>query len=86
VWLVVAGVLYPLVGFGVLLLGGGTWGPLAFSPLVVPLPAFLIIASVIGFRVQGVRLRRGSVAAFVGWVLLMMYCQLLVYAAAAAAV
>jgi hypothetical protein len=85
-WLVVAGALYPLVGFGVLLLGGGTRGPLAFSPLVVPLPAFLLIASVIGFRVQGVRLRWGSVAAFVGWVLLMMYCQLLVYAAAAAAV
>jgi hypothetical protein len=85
-WLVLAGVLYPLVGFGVLLLGGGTMGPLAFSPLAVPLPAFLLVASVIGFRVQGVRLRWGSVAAFVGWVLLMAYAQWSVYAATGASV
>src|SRR5439155_1372263 len=85
-WLIVIGALYPVIAFGVLLYGGGRWGPAAFSPLVVPLPALLLIASVVGLRVQGVRLRWGSVAAFAAWVLLVACGQWLVYAAAVAAV
>ncbi len=81
-WLVAVGLLYPLVGFGVLLLGGGALGPIAFNPLVVPVPALLLIASVIGLRWDGARLRWGSVVAFIGWVLVVAYCQWLLYAAA----
>ena len=85
-WLIAVGLLYPLVGFGVLLLGGGAMGPIAFNPLIVPVPAFLLIASVIGLRWDGARLRWGSVVAFIGWVLVVAYCQWLLYAAALAAV
>jgi hypothetical protein len=86
-WLLaVLGVLYPLIGFVMILLGGGAAGPIAFGPSAILAPPLLLIAGVIGARSQGARLRWGSVAVFVGWVLLVACGQWLVWAAAVAAV
>ncbi|AWM40215.1 hypothetical protein GobsT_13380 [Gemmata obscuriglobus] len=85
-WLVVVGLIYPVVAFGVLLGCGGWTGPMAFHPLTVPVPAALLAAVTIALWADGVRFRGRALALFVVWLLAVVSAQWVVYAAAAAAV
>ena len=85
-WLVAGGGAYPLVGFGVLLGGGGWMGPAAFGPEVVLLPALVSVGLVVGVKLQGERLRWSSVVAFAAWVAVVAFGQLWVWAEAIASV
>jgi hypothetical protein len=85
-WLIAAGLAYPAVAFGVLLGSGGTMGPPAFDPLLIPLPATALAAAAVGLWLDGVRFRWWALALFIGWLAVVVYAQWLVYAEAAAAV
>ena len=85
-WLVAVGGAYPVVGFGVLLGGGGWMGPVAFGPEVVLLPALVAVALVVGIKLQGERLRWSSVVAFAAWEAVVAFGQLWVWAEAIASV
>ncbi len=85
-WFLVVGFLYPIVTFGILLGCGGGMGPLAFHPLMIPLPALVLILTVIGLGLWGVRLRWWAAALFMLWLSVVVYAQFVVYAQAAAAV
>ena len=85
-WLVVVGLVYPVVAFGVLLGCGGPMGPLTFHPFAIPLPAVLLAATVLCLRSSGVPFRSWVMALFMMWLIAVVYAQWTVYAAAAAAV
>lgn len=81
-WLLAAGLLYPLVTIGVMV----GLGPLAFHPLLIPLPAIALAVIVIWCWLGGAKLRGLSVALFVGWLMVVVLLQWLVLASASAAV
>jgi hypothetical protein len=85
-WLIVAAIAYPVIGFGVLLLGGGNMGPAAFGFEVIVVPPLVAIAVAIGARLEGARLSWSSVVVFVGWVLLVALAQFEIWGSAVAAV
>ena len=78
--------MYAVVSFGLLLLCGGSMGPLAFSPLTIPLAAAVAILTVAGLRLSGVGFTGWVVFLFVGWVAAVSCVQMLINAAASAAV
>jgi len=85
-WLIAVGLAYPVVTFGVLISCGGAMGPLAFSPLAVPLPAVLLALVVVILRAYGVQFRGLAITLFLAWLCVVVVAQLLVFAAASAAV
>lgn len=85
-WLVVVGVAYPVLAFGVLLGCGGRMGPLSFHPLAVLLPAVLLAATVVGLRANRVRFRWWAIAVFVAWLCVVVYGQWAIMVSASAAV
>ena len=79
-WLVVAAIAYPIIGFGILLYGGEWIGSAAFGLQVTLVTPLVMIAVVIGARLDGVRLRWLSIVAFIGWVLVVAQAQLQLWA------
>ncbi len=85
-WLVAAALAYAAVGFVVLLTGNGRMGPASFGPEVVVLPAVVAVSLAVGLRWGGGRLTWAAVVLFAGWVALVAFAQLWVWADAVASV
>lgn len=85
-WLIVGGVAYAIVGFGLLFGGGGWMGPAAWGPETILLPALIAISAVVGGKLQGERLEWSSVVGFVAWVVFVTVIQFRVWFEAVAAV
>ena len=85
-WLLVAGLIYPVGTFWLLLCCGGRMGPLGWHPLVIPLPALVLAVTAIALARGGARIHWLSVAVFIAWLFLIVYAQWSVWAQACASV